>query len=189
MNIVTALIVDDEEHNRNLLFTLLKKHCPLIEIIGEAYNADDAFDKINSKKPQLVFLDIRMPGKSGFDLLKQFIEIDFEVIFISAFDEYAITAFEFNVLGYILKPIDYSKLTKVVDKAVSRINADKSSTDILHFAKTIGDKKYLINKISIHHNDKVILVNIDDIISVEGLGNLCELKLLDNKTLVSDKTI
>jgi two-component system LytT family response regulator len=110
MNTVSALIIDDEEHNRNVLHTLLEKYCPLIKIVGEAFDVDDAYEKINKLKPQLIFLDIKMPNKSGFDLLRLFDNINFEVVFVSAFNEYAITAFDFNALGYILKPIDYVKL-------------------------------------------------------------------------------
>jgi two-component system LytT family response regulator len=189
MNTTTAIIIDDEDHNRNLLQTLLKKYCPLIDVICEAANVDDAYEKINTKKPQLIFLDIRMPGKSGFDLLKQFKKIDFEVIFISAFDEYAITAFEFNALGYILKPIDYSKLIKTVDKAVLKINPNQLNEEIIRFTKTIGNKNDLINKISVHHNDKVLFINISEIVSVEGQGNVCEIKLLNNKNYFSSKDL
>ncbi|MES2760757.1 MAG: response regulator transcription factor [Bacteroidota bacterium] len=189
MNAITAIIIDDEEHNRNLLSTLLKKHCPLVEVICEAANVDDAFEKINDNKPQLVFLDIRMPNKSGFDLLKQFTEINFEVIFISAFDEYAITAFEFNALGYILKPVDYSKLIKSVDKAITKVSSNRPNEEILHFTKTIANKNDLINKIAIHHNDKVVFLSINEIIAVEGNGNTCVLKMLDNKNYYSSKDL
>ncbi len=105
INMITAIIIDDEQHNRNVLQTLLQKHCQDIKVLDEAGNAADAFFKIVEQNPQLVFLDIKMPGKSGFDLLKMFKEINFEVIFVSGFDEYAIHAFEFNALDYILKPI------------------------------------------------------------------------------------
>src|SRR4051812_17564140 len=101
MSMVTAIIIDDEEHNRNVLRTLLEKYRPEISVIAEANSVDDAFRKIKKCDPRLIFLDIKMPVKSGFDLLKQFDEIDFEVIFVSAYNEYAITAFEFNALGYI----------------------------------------------------------------------------------------
>ncbi len=189
MSTITAIIIDDEEHNRNLLLTLLKKYCPFVDVICEATNADDAIEKIKSKKPQLVFLDIRMPGKSGFDLLKQFTEIDFEVIFISAFDEYAITAFEFNALGYILKPIDFSKLIKAVDKAVLKIISNQTSDEVLNFTKTVGAKNDLITKIAVHHNDKVVFIKINEIISVEGNKNICILKMLDNKNYYSSKEL
>lgn len=189
MNKITAIVIDDEEHNRNLLITLLKKHCTSVEVICEACNADEAFEKINAQKPQLAFLDIKMPGKSGFDLLKQFTEIDFEVVFISAFDEYAITAFDFNALGYILKPIDYRKLIKTVDRSISKITNNQLSNNVLHFTKTISDKNDLINKVSVHYNDKVIFVNISEIVSIDAQGNICELKLSDDKKYYSSKEL
>lgn len=189
MSFVTAIIIDDEEHNRNVLKVLLAKYCSYVNVIEESSNADDAFEKINKLHPQLVFLDIKMPNKSGFDLLKMFDSIDFEVIFVSAFNEYAITAFEFNALGYILKPIDYSKLLRVVDRAVYKINSNKQNNDLRHFIKTIEEKNDLINKIPIHVNDKVFLINISDIISVESQGNLCQLKLLDNENYYSSKDL
>jgi two-component system LytT family response regulator len=189
MNLVTAIIIDDEEHNRNVLNTLLKKYCSLVQIIAESSNADDAFDKINKLHPQLVFLDIKMPNKSGFDLLKMFDSIDFEVIFVSAFNEYAITAFDFNALGYILKPIDYSKLLKVVDRAIYKINSNKQNNDLRHFIKTIEEKNDIINKISIHTNDKVFLIPISDIVSVEASISLCELVLIDSSKYHSSKSL
>ncbi len=189
MSAIKAIIIDDEEHNRNVLNTLLERYCPLISIIGEAADANEAFGKINKLGPQLVFLDIKMPHKSGFDLLKLFDVINFEVIFVSAFNEYAITAFEFNALGYILKPIDYTKLIPVVDKAIAKIRAHEQNNNVFHFIKTLADKDDLISKIPIHNNGKVVLINIDEIISVEMKGELCELKLIDDTRYHSAKDL
>jgi two-component system LytT family response regulator len=134
---ITAIIVDDEKHNVVMLQSLLKENCPEINVVDFAYNVESAFEKINTIKPQLVFLDIKMPKKSGFDLLRLFPEINFEVIFVSAFNEYAITAFEFNALGYILKPIDYVALQKTVKNASSIIYARNNlqNNDISQFLK------------------------------------------------------
>jgi len=186
---VGAIIIDDEVHNRNVLKTLLGKYCPMINVICECSSADDAFDKIRELQPQLIFLDIKMPGKSGFDLLKMFSRIDFEVIFVSAFNEYAITAFEFNALGYILKPIDYSKLVITVDKAIYKIASNEKNSSVFHFIKTLDEKNDVINKISVHHNDKVILLNINFIVSVEAKGGTCEIKLDDGKSYHSSKEL
>lgn len=189
MSLVTALIIDDEEHNRNVLKSLLEKYSPSINVIAETSNVNDAFDLINSQKPQLIFLDIKMPNKSGFDLLKLFDVINFEVIFVSAFNEYAITAFEFNALGYILKPIDYTKLIKAVDKAVLKIISNKQNEDILHFINTLEVKNDLISKISVHHNEKVIFINISDIVSVESNNGVCEIKVINNLRYNSSKDL
>lgn len=189
MEAITALIIDDEAHNRNVLHTLLKKHTPAIEVIGEASSADAAFSKMQKLKPQLIFLDIKMPLKSGFDLLKMFEVIDFEVIFVSAFNEYAITAFEFNALGYILKPIDFSRLITTVDKAIAKITANKTNQNVFHFIKTLEEKNDLINKIPVHHNEKVILLTVGEIISVEVEGAICELKLINGQKYYSSKDL
>lgn len=186
---ISAIIIDDEVHNRNVLKTLLSKYCPTINVIDECGNASDAFDKINILQPQLIFLDIKMPGKSGFELLKMFAKIEFEVIFVSAFNEYAITAFEFNALGYILKPIDYSKLIITVDKAIFKIASNEKTNSVFHFIRTLDDEDDVVNKISVHHNDKVILLNINYIISVEAKDGTCEIKLDDGKSYYSSKEL
>lgn len=189
MNPVTTIIIDDEEHNRNVLRTLLNKYSPAVKIVGEANSADSAFVMMRKLKPRLVFLDIKMPVKSGFDLLKMFDVIDFEVVFVSAFNEYAITAFEFNALGYILKPIDFTKLITVVEKAIAKINANTVNQNVFHFIKTLEEKNDLINKIPVHHNEKVVLLNVGEILSVEVDGNLCTLRLADGRKYYSSKDL
>ena len=186
---ITALIVDDERHNIIILQSLLKENCPNIQILDAASSADSAFEKINILKPQLVFLDIRMPVKSGFDLLKMFSKIDFEVIFVSSYNEYAIQAFEFNALGYILKPIDYSKIISVVDKAIYKIESNQKDNSVLHFIKTLEEKTDYINKIRLHHGDNVILVNIRDIVLIETLIDNTKIKTNNQTSYYSSKDI
>jgi two-component system LytT family response regulator len=188
---VTALIVDDEKHNIVMLQSLLKENCPDIAILDVAGNAETAYEKISLLKPQLVFLDIKMPNKSGFDLLRLFSEINFEVIFVSAYNEYAITAFEFNALGYILKPIDYVALQKTVTKAISIIRARNSTNnpEIAEFVKTLEDKGDRVNKVSIHHNDKVVLLNVHDFVYIEGKTDFCELNMADKSRYASSKEL
>lgn len=188
---ISAIIVDDEKHNIVMLQSLLKENCPEIDVLDYADNVDHAFEKINNLKPQLIFLDIKMPRKSGFDLLRLFSEINFEVIFVSAYNEYAITAFEFNALGYILKPIDYVALQKTVKNAVSIIVARRSkyNNDISQFVKTLEDKSDKINKISVHHNDKVIFLNVKDFVYIECKTEFCELNLIDRSCYTSSKEL
>jgi two-component system LytT family response regulator len=186
---ITAIIIDDEAHNRDVLRALLNKHCTEIKILDEADNAQEAFFKITDQKPQLVFLDIRMPGRNGFDLLKLFKEIDFEVIFVSAFDEYAIKAFEFNALDYILKPIDYVKLIKAVNKAIAKIRSNNKDDTILHFVKTLADKDDLVNKFSVHHKGKVLFINVSDVAFISAKTDFCELHLKDGSRYTSSKDL
>ncbi len=164
---IKALLIDDEQHNLNVLQALLDKYCSNIEIVATAESVDEAYTKILELKPQLIFLDIKMPEKSGFDLLKMFNQFHFEIIFVSAFNEYAITAFEFNALGYILKPIDYVKLISTVEKAVAKIKSLDKDETILHFVKSLEEKHDIMDKVSFHHNGKVVFVNITDILYIE----------------------
>jgi two-component system LytT family response regulator len=189
MNLVTALIVDDEEHNRNVLKTLLTKHCPTVQVIGEAKNVDEAFTLLHTEKPQLLFLDVKMPNKSGFDLLKMFETIDFEVIFVSAFNEFAVTAFEFNAIGYILKPIDYHKLIIGVNKAILKISLRQKNEGVVQFIKTLEPKTDSIAQLAVHHHEKVVLVNIKNVISIQSNEGICQLKLIDNKQYHSTKDL
>lgn len=189
MKTITALIIDDETHNRNVLKRLLKNHCPDIEIIGEAHSAGSGYEVITETNPALIFLDIRMQGKSGFDLLRMFDKIGFEVIFVSAFDEYAITAFEFNAVAYILKPIDFSKLISAVSRAIEKIRQNKVDTNIFHFIKTMEEKNDLITKINIHHGNSVIFINISDVISIESMGDSVEIRTINSERFFSGKGI
>lgn len=109
-----TLIVDDERLARKELCSLLQEHKE-IEIVGEAVNVDDAYDKINNLNPELIFLDIQMPGKTGFNLLEM-LDASPYIIFTTAYDEYAIKAFEFNTLDYLLKPIQPERLKEAIAK-------------------------------------------------------------------------
>lgn len=186
---ITALIVDDEAHNRVFLRALLAEHCPAIQILDEAVDAHEAFSKIKTQQPKLVFLDIRMRDRSGFGLLKMFNEINFEVIFVSAYDKYAIKAFEFNAVGYILKPIDIDKLKKAVEKVSERIANDKKNDLALHFIQTISEGKDLISKFSVHHNGKVIFIHISEISFIEGRQENSMIVLTNNSHYLSTKNL
>ena len=116
MNILKAIIVDDEERGINALSKLIENYCPDIQVIATARNVEEASLAIKELKPEIVFLDIEMPEKSGFDLLNSFDHIDFEIVFITAFQEYAIKAIKFAALDYLLKPVNISELVEVIEK-------------------------------------------------------------------------
>lgn len=115
-----AVLVDDEKHNIDNLRGLLGSYCPQVEIAGMAANADEGKRLIMQARPDIVFLDIQMPQKSGFDLLKELSSYDFEVIFVTAHDQYAIQAMRFSAVDYLLKPIDINELQSAVDRAIKR---------------------------------------------------------------------
>jgi two-component system LytT family response regulator len=139
-----VLIIDDERLARKELAQLLAAHKE-VEILGEAVNADDAAEQIKEKRPDLIFLDIQMPGKTGFDLLAELDRVP-QVIFTTAYDEFALKAFEVNALDYLLKPIDGDRLAealKKVDTPASETYRDKLNKDDRVFVKD-GDKCWFV---------------------------------------------
>lgn len=121
-NQITSLIIDDEANSRENILILLNKYCPKIFVAGTADNLDSAVELVLKHKPQLVFLDIQLGANTAFTLLKKLESINFEVIFITAHHKFAVEAFNFDAVDYLLKPIDISKLVKAVDNAVDKIN-------------------------------------------------------------------
>ena len=119
---IRALIVDDETSNRENLAGLLHRYCPQVQVIGEAATNDEALEKINSLNPDLVFLDVRMPGGDIFSMLERVTDIRFGIIFVTAYDEYAFRAFQFNALDYLLKPVDIHLLIESVNRAAEQIS-------------------------------------------------------------------
>jgi two-component system LytT family response regulator len=159
-----ALIVDDIENSRITLAHDLQEYCPQIHVVGEADGVKSALEKINLLKPEVVFLDIQMGDGTGFDLLTQLKEIQFQIIFTTALDSYGIKAIKFSALDYLLKPIDPDELVKAVGKLTQN---EKNSTiqDSINLliqnikgAASPGNKR-----IAIHSLEKVHMIDIDNI--------------------------
>lgn len=186
---ITALIVDDEENNRQMLRMLLRDYCPAIDTIYEAAETDTAYEQIVRLRPRLVFLDIRLPGKSGFDLLKLFTKIDFEVIFVTAYDQYAIRAFEFNAIDYIIKPISVPRLVSAVDRVIERLRTNTNPELVLHFVKTITDGNELSQKLSVHSNGKVRIIDVSEIASIKVEQDHTTITLVNNSHYYSSKDL
>lgn len=165
MNAITTIIVDDEKLAREGLKTLLKEF-PEVEIIGEATNADEAIDLIDKLKPQLMFLDIEMPEKNGFDLLEELIETPC-VIFTTAYNEFAIKAFEVNALDYLLKPIQSQRLREAIGKV------KKQLADIVQDRERSALSEH--DQVFIRDGDKCWFVKLTDIRMIESAGNYAKI--------------
>lgn len=127
---ITGVIIDDEQNNIANLQLLLQKHCNGISIIATANSADDGITIINQNQPDVVFLDIQMPGKNGFQLLQALPRLDFEIIFVTAYDQYGIQAVKFAALDYLLKPIKIDELQQAVQKATEKSKARKQNAHL-----------------------------------------------------------
>ncbi|MFT4683020.1 MAG: two-component system LytT family response regulator [Flavobacteriales bacterium] len=173
-----ALIIDDERLARKEIFHLLKAH-PEVEIIGEAANADEALNLIDEKEPDLLFLDIQMPGKSGLELLS---ELDHapEVIFVTAYDEYAIKAFEVNALDYLLKPVEENRLAEAVKKVQERI-AHREKQQDEHVTKEALSSS---DQIFIKDGEKCWFVPLTDVRLFESEGNYVRVYFNNFKPLI-----
>ena len=125
---IRAFIVDDEYQSRNLLTRLLSNQHEQVQLVGQASTADEAFDSIRDVQPNLVFLDVMLNEVTGFDLLQRFPQIDFEVIFTTAHDQFALKAFKFNAVDYLLKPIDPDELELAIEKVKQKLITRQHTT-------------------------------------------------------------
>jgi two-component system LytT family response regulator len=176
MRTLKAVIVEDSRLARNELKELIKAHQE-IEIVGEAENVDKGFKLINEKKPDLLFLDINMPEKDGFELLEMLDEVPI-TIFTTAFDEYAIKSFEYNAFDYLLKPIDQKRFTNSIKKVHQNLN-----TKVL--SKSKNDSALSLDKqIFIKDGERCWLVKIQDIFMFEIVGNYTRVFFEEHKPLI-----
>lgn len=129
---IRALIVDDEQDAVEFISSIIREYCHSIEVVGKANNVIQGVAEINDKKPDLVFLDVEMPNGTGFDLLAQFPEKNFDVVFITAFNHYAIKAIKFSAVDYILKPININEFIEAVNRVIK-----KRSDNIQHANESI----------------------------------------------------
>ncbi len=159
---ITAVIVEDSRLARNELKELLKKH-PDIVLVGEAENVDKGFQLIQKELPQLLFLDINMPEKDGFELLEMLDEVPITV-FTTAFDEYAIKSFEYNALDYLLKPINEKRFARAMEKVKAQLS---EHTDEKSNGRRLTEK----SQIFIKDGEKCWLVKVGDISHFEIVGN------------------
>ena len=186
---IRAIIIDDEEKGRKLLINLLENYCDDIEIVATAGSARDGISVINKHNPDIVFLDIVMPGGDGFSVLENIKKITFEVIFTTAYDHYAIKALRFSALDYLLKPINIDELQDAVKKMVSKIYNKKShninnSLEIFLKNRALeSDQK----KIGLTTQNGILFVFIRDIVLCKAEGNYTIFHFSDsrNKELVS----
>lgn len=188
---ITALIIDDEELARENLVMLLNSFCPSIEVIGKADGKEQAKIKIQELKPQIVFLDICMPsGIEGLNLLDEIPERDFLVVFVTAFKDYAIRAFNANAVHYILKPIDIDDLLEAVKKIQERLGILKEASNKIAYQESIEQvseaiKKGSFSKITISHTKGIKVVNQDDIVYLKADGN-CTVLFFNNGSKYTD---
>ncbi len=184
-----AIIIDDEPDNVKLLALQLKLYCPKqVQVIAECTLSKDGLVKIKELQPDIVFLDIEMPVMNGFELLEAVEQINFHVIFVTAYDQFAIKAFRFSALDYLLKPIDARELQAAVIKAEPKPKTDERQLQLLKH-QLITTERSLPDKIALPYQNGVIFTEISKVIYCEADNNYTKFFLLDGKQYIVAKTL
>ena len=184
---IKAIIIDDERASIDSLTWELELFKEKIEIIACSTSSVDAIEIVNRLKPDVVFLDINMPQLNGFQFLGQFSKIEFEVIFTTAYDEYAIKAFEINAIDYLLKPVDNEDLTRAINRLETNKTPLNEKIELLLTTISSYDKKN--KKIVLPSSDGFEFLNIKDIIRCESDSNYTRIILMDEKPMLVSKTL
>ena len=164
-----TLIIEDEELARNLLRSYLKDN-PDIEIIGECENGFDGVKAINDKKPDLVFLDIQMPKVTGFEMI-ELLDYKPQIIFTTAYDQYALKAFELNAIDYLLKPFSKERLLAAIDKVKHRIQNEEPIDDKLEELSNLRPGENYIDRVVVKDRHKIHIITVDQIRYIESLDD------------------
>ncbi len=187
---IRCVIVDDESKAREILTEMLKLYCPDVQLVGQAQNVTTAFQLINEEQPDLVLLDIKMPDGSGFDLLNKFDNINFKVIFITAHEEYAIKAFRFSALDYLLKPIDPSDLMSAIEKisapeAGASMNEQFETFKDNYYNNEINNEKRIVLKTS----QNIYVIYLKDVVRCQSEKNYTYFYFTNRERIIVSKTL
>ncbi|MFD1553075.1 DNA-binding response regulator [Putridiphycobacter roseus] len=182
-----AILVDDEESARDILSNLLFRFCPQIHIVDKCEDIEQAVVSIKRHKPDLVFLDIEMPNFAGYEITSFFDKIDFEIIFITAYDHYAVKAFQVSAVDYLLKPIEISRLKEAVTKFISKREIKNASVNYEVLVKSLQENKYKRIIVPFQGDQKVLL--IEDIIAIEASESYSFIHTNDKQKYIVSKNL
>lgn len=185
---VKVLIVDDEQDAVNFIDTIIKEYCPMLEVVGTAYSSMEGVKLINENHPDLIFLDVEMPHGSGFDLLSQFPEKKFDVIFITAFNHYALKAIKFSAVDFLLKPINIHEFVQAVDKVISKRSS--SAYQNSNFSALLENLKATMPfKLAIPTSEGMEYISTPEIIRIEADRSYSWFFLVGKRKLLVSKNL
>lgn len=190
MTTLKAIIIDDEKGSLESLTYEINEYCPEIEIVAACQDPYDGLKKIHGLHPDIVFLDIEMPGMNGFELLQKLSEITFNVIFVTAYDQFAIKAFDFNALDYVLKPVRKAKLISAVQKVVDKQQPKFDTTGLDALIQNIRIQSHTgLENIALPTHDGFTMVHINDIAYLHAESNYTWVHLAAKKKYLVTKTL
>lgn len=182
-NVIKAIIVDDEEGARDVLYSLLQRSCPKIIVQRQCSDLMSAVEAIRELQPDVVFLDVQMPNYAGYEITKFFNEINFEIIFVTAYDHYAIKAFELCAIDYLVKPIHRDRLIQAVERLEQRITEKRQISDYQILQESLKSEK--LDKIIIPELGQKRVIAINDLISIQAQGAYCKITTKEDVITVS----
>jgi len=191
MTHIKAIIVDDEVNGAKMLKSLLQAYCPEVHVVAMAHSADEAESAIATHSPDLLFLDIEMPKTNGFQLLERLGKVTFEVIFVTAYEQFALQAFKAHALSYLLKPVDADDLVLTIEKYRGKtqnetIHRIQKMEEMLHELKNAGPGT---QRLAVHTSEGITFLDSDKIIRLEADSNYTHIYLQGGKKITSAKTL
>ena len=186
---IKALIIDDEKHCIDNLQWQLKQYCPEVEVTATCTNAETGLNEIYRQQPQLVFLDVEMPGMTGFEMLEKITDINFDIVFTTAFNQYAIRAIKFGALDYLVKPVDKDELRAAIDKVIKHTRGEslKQLTALLTHIRKSNDLSF--QKIALPTMHGYELIPLNNIMYCESKNNYTDVRLNNRQHLVISRTL
>ena len=181
---VSCVIIDDESNVRELIKNIIEDNFSNIDIVGTGKSVLTGLREINEKKPQLIFLDIELPDGTGFDILESIQETNFKVIFISAFNEYAIKAFKYSAVDYILKPVNIIEFIKSVNKAINSIEKHDNYNILLE-----NIRSDFPSKLALQVKEGIEYVDVNDIICIKGEGRYSNIHVYNGKKYIESQVL
>ena len=184
---IRTVVIEDEEHSRKMLLQMLQEHCKQINVVAEANSVKTGLSAIAQQMPQLVFLDIELQSETSFEILEKLPEINFELVFTTAFDHYALKEIKFCAIDYLLKPIDLNELRSAVAKAEKRLNREYLNKNLEVLLNNLKSGTQNNHKIALSTLEGLLFVNVSDIIYCESNGPYTKFIFKQGDKIVTSK--
>ena len=185
----TSVIIDDEKNSRDALQKKIIQYCPELSVISLCENGEEGIAAVETLKPDIVFLDVEMPRMNGFTMLQQVKNRDFELIFTTAYDHYAIQAIRFSALDYLVKPIEAEELVHAVKRAVEKRQIPAANQRIENLLHNLLDEKSIPSRIAIPSLEGLQFIEMNDIIYLEAKSNYTEIYMQQGPKITVSKTL
>jgi two-component system LytT family response regulator len=186
---IRAVLIDDETDSIRVLRKLLETYCPQVEVVGTAEGVETGLAVIQATHPDVLFLDIEMTQGNAFDLLNQLRPVAFQVIFVTAFDNYAIRAFKYSAVDYLLKPVDIDELVSAVGRVAERSQQRNIIDQMQVFLDNMGTYSLSQQKMAVPTVDGLIFINLREVVRLEAKSSYTQIKLENGEVVMATRTI